>query len=109
MTDIDSLLEERGKRYGSFRVHAECTQALINVMEEFTPAGKTYTAVQLEALHMIAHKIGRIIAGDADYIDSWDDISGYARLVSQDLAERTPRTEPLTTRSATVNTGGLDD
>jgi hypothetical protein len=34
---------------------------------------------------MIAHKIGRIINGDPDYIDSWDDIAGYAKLVADRL------------------------
>ena len=34
---------------------------------------------------MIAHKIGRIINGDPDYDDSWADIAGYAKLVSDRL------------------------
>jgi len=34
---------------------------------------------------MIAHKIGRIINGDPDYDDSWVDIAGYAKLVSDRL------------------------
>jgi hypothetical protein len=34
---------------------------------------------------MIAHKIGRILNGDPDYIDSWDDIAGYAKLVADRL------------------------
>ena len=30
---------------------------------------------------MIPHKSGRILSGHPNYIDSWTDISGYARLV----------------------------
>ena len=34
---------------------------------------------------MVAHKIGRILNGDPNYIDSWHDIIGYTRLVEQRL------------------------
>ena len=40
---------------------------------------------QVEALEMIAHKIGRIINGDHSYSDSWHDIAGYAKLVADRL------------------------
>lgn len=85
--DPNSLIDERGKTHGDFRVHAGCTQDIINVMEKWSPDGKTYTAVQLEALHMIAHKIGRIIAGDQNHVDHWLDVSGYSMLVVQDLTK----------------------
>jgi len=42
-------------------------------------------ADQREALEMIAHKIARIINGDPNYADSWVDIAGYAKLVSDRL------------------------
>jgi len=34
---------------------------------------------------MICHKIGRIVNGDPNYYDSWADIAGYAKLVSDRL------------------------
>ena len=43
------------------------------------------TDVQKEALDMIAHKIARILAGNQDNKDHWDDIAGYASLVSKEL------------------------
>jgi hypothetical protein len=43
--------------------------------------------VQKEGLHMILHKIGRIVNGDPDYVDSWLDIAGYATLVADYLTE----------------------
>ena len=52
---------------------------------------KTLAPDQTEALHMIAHKIGRIINGDADYVDSWHDIAGYAQLVANRLNEQGPQ------------------
>jgi hypothetical protein len=35
---------------------------------------------QRETLDMIAHKIGRILAGDPNVEDHWKDIAGYATL-----------------------------
>jgi hypothetical protein len=40
---------------------------------------------QIEALEMIAHKIGRIIAGDPDFDDHWDDIAGYAKIANKEF------------------------
>jgi hypothetical protein len=39
--------------------------------------------VQREAVEMILHKVGRIISGDPNVHDHWDDIAGYAKLVSE--------------------------
>lgn len=41
--------------------------------------------MQSESLDMIAHKIGRIIAGDPNVEDHWRDIAGYATLVADRL------------------------
>ena len=46
---------------------------------------KPLDAYQREALDMIAHKIGRIFAVDADFLDHWLDIAGYATLVHRQL------------------------
>ena len=40
---------------------------------------------QAESLDMIAHKIGRILAGDPFVKDHWADIAGYAELVAREL------------------------
>lgn len=85
MTDtIDAILQERGSRYGKFKDHANVTQQLKQVMFGFKPELQL-APDQREALEMIAHKIGRIINGDPDYADSWDDIAGYAKLVGDRL------------------------
>jgi hypothetical protein len=87
--NIDQTLEERGERYGDFRGHAEITQGIKNVMR----TGESWGLLdddQVEALDMIAHKIGRIVNGDPDYVDSWTDIIGYARLVEKRLIEKEP-------------------
>ena len=83
---IDRILEERGERYGKFKDHAYVTQELKNLAYRFLSVReKTLAHDQAEALDMIFHKIGRILNGDPDYIDSWDDIAGYAKLVADRL------------------------
>lgn len=82
--DITATLTERGTRYGKFKDHAEVTQQLKRIIFGFNPALRL-EADQKEALEMIAHKLGRIINGDPDYADSWVDIAGYAKLVSDRL------------------------
>lgn len=85
-TDVDATLAERGKRYGTFKGHAEVTVRLKDVLRDHAEKlGKTFSADQIEALHMICHKLGRIVNGDPDYADSWIDIAGYAKLVADRL------------------------
>ena len=83
--DIDALLRERGATHGDYAAHAEVTQRL-KIMMRMQPGWLMLTAMQAEALEMIAHKIARVIVGNPNHADHWDDIAGYARLVSQRLA-----------------------
>jgi hypothetical protein len=86
MTDLNAVLVERGSRYGDFKGHAEVTMGLKQVIEAELEVRRKFLAPdQTEALHMICHKIGRIVNGDADYEDSWRDIAGYAQLVANRL------------------------
>lgn len=83
---LDKILDERGKRYGTFLGHATVTQQLKKVLDEtLCRRGGGLEADQYEALDMICHKIGRIVNGDPDYVDSWQDIAGYAQLVADRL------------------------
>ena len=80
---LPEILKERGERYGIFRMNAALSQNLKQVMaghdnwERLSPHQK-------EALHMIVHKIARIINGDPNHRDGWVDISGYATLVAEE-------------------------
>lgn len=84
---IDAILAEREKTHGSFAVHANCTQTLEDTFYSFKEKDH-FTAVQLEALHMIFHKLGRIAAGSPNFQDHWNDIAGYSTLVSRDISSR---------------------
>jgi hypothetical protein len=78
----DTLLEERGRTHGDWSEHALITQELKRAMQR-QHGWARLDDCQAEALDMIAHKIGRILAGDPNHADHWDDIAGYARLVSR--------------------------
>lgn len=83
-TLLDSILEARGERYGRFADNAGISQSI----KFAARAGLNYHALdndQLEAIDQIAAKISRIVTGDPDYVDNWDDIAGYAKLVADRL------------------------
>ena len=84
MSSVDATLAERGSRYGQFTGHAQITQGLKATMQQ-SPKWVLLADDQKEALEMAAHKIGRILNGDPNYLDSWHDIIGYIRLVEQRL------------------------
>ena len=83
----EDLLAERKKTHGDFTDHAEATQALKYVMYMSCKWDNHLTPVHREALEMIVHKIGRILAGNPNIKDHWDDIAGYAKLVSDRIIE----------------------
>jgi len=87
MSHTESMLEERGKRYGKFCGHADISQRLKSCMKD-TPNWDELSDSQKESLDMIAHKIGRILNGDPIYDDNWVDIAGYATLIVQELHKK---------------------
>ena len=85
-TGLEETLKERGSNYGKFKDHAITTWGIkIQMHEAILKNSRQFTSAQLEALDMIAHKIGRIVNGDPNYVDSWTDIAGYARLIEKEL------------------------
>jgi hypothetical protein len=85
-TDINALLNKRGKTHGDYIVHAEITQDLKRVMRHHVAGlDRRLDDDMQETLDMIAHKIGRIIAGNPAEPDHWRDIAGYAQLVANRL------------------------
>lgn len=89
MSKVEEILVERGSRYGTFKKHADITQSLKDVMED-CPNWFFLDAHHKEALEMIQHKVARILNGDPNYADSWDDIAGYATLVSKIIKGENP-------------------
>ena len=88
-TDINALLAEREKTHGDYVLHASITQDLKRVIRHHVADLDVKLDDDMqETLDMIAHKIGRIIAGNPAEPDHWRDIAGYAQLVANRL-ERT--------------------
>lgn len=87
MTDpIASMLAERGKRHGDFTDHSRIAQALKRAVQcESRYVG--LPDMHREAIDMILHKVARIVAGDPNFHDHWDDIAGYARITRERIPE----------------------
>lgn len=85
MSKVEQILAARQSHHGDFTHHAASAQALKQAFNDNLQ--HPLTPVQMEAADMILHKLARIAAGDPFHEDHWDDIAGYATLVSQRCAE----------------------
>lgn len=86
-TDIKAVLAEREKTHGSFALHSFCTQELKAVINQhLMEQGRCLDPDMQEAVDMICHKLGRIVAGNPGHADHWTDVAGYATLIADRLA-----------------------
>lgn len=85
-TSVEEILTQRQKTHGPYKEHARVTQTIKSLMHS-EGNWKILTVCQRETLDMIAHKIGRILSGDPNVQDHWDDIAGYSTLVSKNIVE----------------------
>ena len=84
--NINKVLNERGNRYGDFKDHANIAQRLKRVAQDHgLYSNQKFENIHKESIDMIFHKIARIINGDPNYDDSWIDIEGYAKLVTDHI------------------------
>jgi hypothetical protein len=86
-TEVSAVLTERAKTHGDYGDNARVGQMLKRAME----AEKGWARLddcQRESLHMIAHKVARILGGDPNVADHWTDIAGYSKLVADRIAEQ---------------------
>ena len=87
-----ALTAERGHTHGDFRDHAAFTQTLKDVMRSFVRRDGTHpwedlTPSMKESLDMNMHKIGRVLAGKAEFKDHWADMAGYSQLVADECPD----------------------
>jgi hypothetical protein len=97
--NVYDVLSQRAQTHGHFPEHAQITQDIKLTMIH-ARNWNVLTAPQREALEMIAHKIGRILAGDPNMNDHWDDAAGYATLASQAITLENPVTAKVTQSSS---------
>jgi hypothetical protein len=78
-TNTDELIATRESQHGSFEDKAAWIQTL-KAEVRASPSWKNMNATRQEALDAIIVKLGRIVYGDPNFPDHWDDIAGYAVL-----------------------------
>lgn len=100
MTDVKDTVAERSAEYcsnGTYHTLANLSQTLTAIAKqhyvsvrtkEGQPPAQPMPNFMAESLQMINHKIARIINGNENHIDSWQDIAGYAQLVVNILEEQ---------------------
>ncbi len=102
MTDIvTEITKKRGSVYGPFLHNAIIAQKLKEVMRAIPDPeneGMRWDSLPFdvrESLDLIALKVSRIITGAHEYLDNWDDIGGYAKIVADRIraGEPSERTE----------------
>ena len=82
MSDVKQTLKERGDNYGNnWSVYSN----LKDVM------GKHPNPLMNYAIDMILVKLSRIACGNADHLDNWHDIAGYATLVETQMKKQNGR------------------
>lgn len=79
---ISKTLDERGSKYGSFEDNALVTQSLMDALRT-APRFGALQFPHMEALHMICHKMARMVCGDCMHADNAHDIAGYAILLEE--------------------------
>lgn len=84
---IDNVLADRQNNHGPFGDTSRTSQHIKQAMREGTN-WPLLSDTQKESMEMIAVKLGRILSGDPLHADHWDDITGYARLVSRMLHQK---------------------
>jgi hypothetical protein len=84
---LDDILAERNATHGNFAANAQLSQELKRLLCKCT----ALTDVQREALEAIAVKLSRILSGDPNHADHWDDIAGYATLVANEIRKKNGR------------------
>ena len=103
---LAAVLSARRDKYGPFINNATISQNLKEILHNSTN-WEAMPPDMKEALHMIVHKISRIVEGDFEYDDSWIDISGYSTRVveklHQDIKQR--QVERELTRCHLQNSG----
>lgn len=89
LTELDTaakIIADRETSHGDYAVNANIAQELKAAIRN-APGWEKLTAVQKESLDLDATKTARILAGDANFKDHWDDKAGYAKLA----ADRCPK------------------
>jgi len=84
--DVKDILQERESTHGFYSEVSSVSQGIKMTMQ-IGVNWKDLKAEQRESLEMIANKIGRILSGNSNFIDHWQDIAGYAALIVKGMED----------------------
>jgi hypothetical protein len=84
---VDRIVSERPSTHGDFEQNTVFMQR-VKELTRLQPNWHKMEPYQREALEMIVHKMGRILHGDHEHLDHWEDIGGYAACVTRVLRRR---------------------
>ena len=98
MSRVNDILKERQSTHGCFATGAEIMQRLKFTARNTPSYQDKLSDSQREAVDMILHKVGRILNGNPNEPDHWNDIAGYATLVADELEAP----------STTIRVNGMD-
>lgn len=78
---------ERGLRHGALEDYSVRYEEIMHALEGSGNWPKL-SAGQRTGLRQIVHKIARILTGNPDFADHWEDIAGYAEAVVTEVLPR---------------------
>lgn len=78
------IIQEREKTHGPYKGTAAWSQSLKDMFRS-SHNWNSLNDEQKEALEMIAAKLARLLNGNPQFPDHWDDVAGYARLGSASI------------------------
>jgi hypothetical protein len=81
------IVDQRPSTHGDFERNTVFMQRAKELMR-LQPNWHKMEPYQREALEQIIHKLGRILHGDHEHVDHWDDVGGYAACVTRVLRSR---------------------
>jgi hypothetical protein len=97
MHGVEQTLENRNGVHGDYHDQAATAEAIRAVMQK-AKNWDTMSAIQRDALLMIAVKMSRILNGNPNYADHWHDLQGYARLAEREVIAHQPLPERVQVR-----------
>ena len=83
---VNQILKDREVTHGDFEIKAIWIQEIMENLIGLN-SWEDMSADQREAIHMILVKLSRILYGNSNHADHWDDIAGYAQLIANRLKD----------------------
>jgi hypothetical protein len=91
--DTEKILIKREQTHGGYTDTAAYAQSIKNVLR-LTEKYHSLAPTAKESLDLIATKIARILSGDAELAEHWEDIAGYAGLEARRLGKMRDKLQP---------------